>query len=115
MRVRKLDADGDMQFGHGSLDIYKDSAEGVAQCVMTRLALWQETWFLDVDEGTPWLQDAIGKRMLVESVVKDRILGTDGVESIEDFEAILDPDTRRITITATINTIYGSTSVETSL
>ena len=115
MRVRKLDVDGDMQFGHGSLDMYQNSAEGVAQCVMTRLALWQETWFLDVDEGTPWLQDALGKRMLVESVVKDRILGTDGVESIEDFEAILGPDTRRITITATINTIYGSTSVETSL
>lgn len=115
MRVRKLDADGDMQFGHGSLDMYQNSSEGVAQCVMTRLALWQEMWFLDVDEGTPWLQDALGKRMLVESVVKDRILGTDGVESIEDFEAILDPDTRRITITATINTIYGSTSVETSL
>lgn len=115
MRVRKLDEDGDMRLGHGGLDIYEDSPEGVAQCVMTRLALWQETWFLDVDEGTPWLQDALGKRMLVENVVKDRILGTEGVEAIEDFEALLDPDTRRITIRATIRTVYGSTNVEASL
>lgn len=115
MKVRKLDESGDMVLGHGSLDIFENSPEGVAQCVMTRLSLWQETWFLDVEEGTPWLQDALGKRMLVESVVKDRILGTDGVESIESFECILDPDSRRIDISATINTIYGSTSVEATI
>lgn len=115
MQVRKLDAGGDMVFGHGGLGIIENSPEGVAQCVMTRLALWQGSWFLDIDEGTPWIEDGLGKRMLVENVVKDRILGTEGVESIESFEALLDPDTRRITITATINTIYGQTSVEASL
>lgn len=111
MKVRKLDASGDMKLGHGNSDFYADSAEGVAQNVVTRLALWRGTWFIDIDEGTPWLQQVLGKKTAVEAVIRDRILQTPGVQELTNFQAIFDPDTRRISVQATITTAYGNANI----
>ena len=111
MKVRKLTDDGDMRLGRGSSDFYTDSAEGVAQNVVTRLALWQGTWFIDTEEGTPWLQRVLGKKTAVETIIRDRILQTPGVRELRSFQAILDPDTRRISVQATITTDYGSATI----
>ena len=111
MKVRKLTDDGDMRLGRGSSDFYTDSAEGVAQNVVTRLALWQGTWFIDTEEGTPWLQRGLGKNTAVETIIRDRILQTPGVRELRSFQAILDPDTRRISVQATITTDYGSATI----
>ena len=111
MKVRKMSADGDYQLGHGNLDFFQDTAEGVAQNVMTRLALWRGTWFIDTEEGTPWLQEILGKHEAVDVVLKSRILDTPGVISIQSFESILDPDTRRLNVSAIINTRFGTAEV----
>ena len=115
MKVRRLDENGDMVLGHGSYDFYENCAEGVAQCVMTRLALWRGTWFINTEEGTPWLQEVLGKRSAVEIVLRDRILSTPGVSDIVSFEAVFDPDTRAMSITAEIETAYGQAALETTL
>ena len=111
MKVRKLTSEGDYMLGHGALDFYQDSADGVAQNVGTRLALWRGTWFIDTTEGTPWLQQVLGKKEAVDVVLRTRILETPGVLSIESFDAILDSNTRRLSVTATINTQFGSAEV----
>ena len=111
MRVRKLTSDGDMTIGHGSEDFHIDSADGVAQNVMTRLRLWKGSWFIDTEEGTPWLQEILGKHDAIDAVVKSRILDTPGVLEIASFESILDPNRRELTITATVNTSYGETQI----
>ena len=41
-------------------------------------------------------------------VLRNRILETEGVLGLAEFESVLDPDSRRITISATINTQYGA-------
>ena len=112
MKVRKLDSDGDMVFGHGDEDFYKDSAEGVAQNARTRLQLWWGQWFLDTSEGTPWLEKVLGKQSAADIIVRERILGTPGVKEITSFESVADPDTRTLSFTAEISTVYGSTEVE---
>ena len=88
-----------------------NSAEAVAQNVMTRLQLWRGTWFIDTDEGMPWLQQVLGKRDVAETVIRSRILGTEGVVSIESFESVFDPDARSLTVQCKINTAYGEADI----
>lgn len=115
MKVRKLTAAGDYRLGHGDKDFLIDNAEGVAQNVMTRLALWQGQWFLDTSEGTPWLQQILGKHNAVDAVIKTRILETPGVIAISAYESILNPDTRSMTVTATLETEYGQETITSGL
>lgn len=111
MKVRKLTETCDYTLGHGDADFYIDDAEGVAQNVRTRLQLWRNSWFLDIDEGTPWLQQILGKRDVAEAVLRARILDTPGVQNIEEFSTIFDPDSRTLSITVTLKTAYGESTL----
>lgn len=112
MRYRKLDADGDMVFGHGRED-YLTGTEAVAQSVLTRLRLWQSEWYLDTEEGTPYLTDILGKGTESSSVaaLQSRILDTPGVKSILEISATQDPETRKASFSMTLDTIYGEVTV----
>lgn len=112
MKVRKLGPDGDYSFGHGASDFLKDKPAAVAQSVQTRLALWQGKWFLDTESGTPWLQEILGYSGAYEQVIRSRILETGGVKSIETLDLLLNPDERRISITAELNTAYGTAEIQ---
>lgn len=111
MKVRKLTADGDYRLGHGAIDFWENTPEAVAQSCMTRLALWRGTWFTDTQDGTPWLQDILGKHDAVDAVLRARIVETAGVLSLDSFESVLDPDARSLSISAVITTIYGQTTL----
>lgn len=109
MLVRRLDGNHDMTFGHGIADMAVDS-ESCAQRVKTRLLLLQGEWFLDMDAGVPWIQQITVKPAnlpFAESVIKRTILETDGVSEIRKFGMALDRNTRKLTISATVATIYG--------
>jgi hypothetical protein len=114
MRYRKLDQNSDYTFGGGQADFFKDSVEGVAQAVKTRLLLWREEWFLDTDEGTPYLQGIIGKhdQTTIDNVVRSRILDTEGVTGIADYQSTIDHETRKLSVSVTIDTIYGTTQIQ---
>lgn len=116
MRYRKL-IDGDMTYGHGQGDFWRDCPEAVAQSVWTRLRLWLGEWFVDTSAGTPWLEAALGtgKRETIEPAIRQRILQTDGVTGIVDFSLAFDPDTRTATIAATIDTDYGQAQLQGSI
>ena len=113
MRYRKLDENGDMGFGSQQADFLRNSPETVAQAVMTRLNLWLGEWFIDQTEGTPYQQAALGKhtRQSIEPAIRSRILETQGVTAILEFNMKIDPDERKVTINATIDTIYGPAEV----
>lgn len=112
MRYRELSATGDYTFGRGSGNFLVNSPACVAQAVLTRLKLLQGEWFLDVTEGTPYLQKVMGYNTVSrDQVIKQRILQTQGVTSIVDYNSTLDPRTRAFSVTATIDTIYGQTTV----
>lgn len=114
MRYRKQDENGDYTFGSGQDDFFRDSTEGVGQAVKTRLLLWREEWFLDVEEGTPYLQGVIGKfdEQVRETVLRTRILGTEGVRSILEFTSNIDRENRKLSVSVLIDTIYGETTVQ---
>ena len=112
MKYRKLDANGDYTIGTGA-DFLVNSPEAVAQAISTRLKLWQGEWFIDVTDGTPWNQEILGKRngRNPDAAIRQRILGTQGVTSIESYSSQFDGDTRGLFVTATVNTQYGQVSI----
>jgi len=112
MLVRRLDGNHDMTFGHGLADM-ATQAEACAQNVKTRLLLLQEEWFLDTSAGVPYLQQIMVKpanTALAESLIKQTILGTEGVSELRGFSMSFDRNTRRMSIAATVATVYGTTA-----
>lgn len=117
MRVRKLDANGDMTFGGDQRSMLANSPEAVGQIVMTRLKLWLGEWWLDTSDGMAWQTKVLGKYTgsTRDVVIRERILGTPGVKSILSYSSQLDRETRAFAVQATIDTIYGRTIVEGTL
>lgn len=117
MRYRKLDTNGDYSFGSGVHNFHINSPEVVQQAILTRLRLWLGEWFADTSDGTGWNQTILGKHSqnIYELTLRQRVLETPGVLSIEAFESLLDPQTRRLSVAMTVNTIYGSTAIEGNL
>lgn len=117
MKYRKLDANGDYTFGTGA-DFLINSPDAVAQAVGTRLKLWSGEWFVDTTDGMPWNEQVLGKRQAgknPDAAIRQRILGTDGVTAISSYESSFNGETRRLSVTATIETIYGTTTISEAL
>lgn len=114
MRYRKLDENGDYVFGSSENDFLVNSPEAVAQAILTRLKFWLGEWFADTSDGTGWNQSILGKqpKNLYELTLRQRVLETLGVSGIQSFGSELDSETRRLTVTMTVNTIYGDISFD---
>lgn len=114
MRYRRLDTSNDFTLGHGTADYLNNSPECVAQAVVTRLRLLSGEWFLDLIEGTPYVQGVFGKHTQesYDLVIRERILDTEGVTEITAYESLFNGETRRLSIQVTINTLYGPVSFQ---
>lgn len=114
MRYRRLDSQGDMVFGHGDADYLKNSPECVAQAVVTRLRLLRGEFFLDLTEGTPYAPAVLGKhtKASYDFALRRRVLETEGVTAIEEYESVFDGETRRLTVNIRIDTSYGPATVQ---
>lgn len=117
MRYRKEDVNGDYVFGHQLADFYQDVPEAVAQAVKTRLGLFTGEWYLDTTDGTPWRTEVLGKytKETYDAVIRDRILGTAGVQEIMAYSSSFDGDSRVLNVSATITTVYGPAPIATTL
>ena len=113
MRYRREDDNGDYTFGQGDDTWLTNSPEAVAQAIKTRFLLWYGQWFLDTTEGTPWIQSVLGKQRpeVYNLAIRQRIMETSGVSAINDFNTTVNTTTRRVTFTATVETLYGTTTV----
>jgi uncharacterized membrane-anchored protein len=109
MMYRKLDTDGDYTFGQGKQAMHQNTPECVAQAVRTRLRLLAGEWFLDLAEGTQYANGVYGRhtKESYDLVIRSRILGTEGVTAIMDYDSVQDANTRKLTVTTTIDTVYG--------
>lgn len=112
MRVRKVDPiTGDMVFGGSQAAYHRDTPEAVAQIVESRLQLWSGQWYLDLDEGTPYEVEVLGRRTeaMRDPALRARILDTAGVTEIARYDSVLNRDTRGFTVSATIITAFSRT------
>jgi len=113
MRIRKQDAAGDYCFGRGLADFWVDAPEAVALAAIYRLALWEGDWWLDLSAGTPWAAQIIGrgKTATRDPVLRARVLGTPGVETITGWSSNLDRTTRAFTVSAQIVTRFSTFAI----
>ena len=113
MRVRKKNPVTGRQFGHGSQDFWINSVDGVGQCIITRLLLWQSQWYLNLPDGTRYLTRVLGRftGATADAEIQSRILGTTGVTSIVNYSSSLDRNTRRWNVNATVQTQFGQITV----
>ncbi len=113
MRYRRESPEGDYVFGQGDNTFLMDSPECVAQAVNTRLQLWRGEWFLDTSEGTPWAQSVLGKQAtdIYALALRDRISTTQGVLSILEFGTSINPANRRVACNGTLDTLFGTSTL----
>ena len=114
MIYRKLDENGDYSFGGNINSFYQNDPYGVAQAVVTRLKLWENEWFLDLTNGTPYVGGVLGKYTMevFDLNIKDRILNTEGVTEILEYSSSFDGDLRKVSISVKINTQYGTAEIK---
>lgn len=113
MRYRSLSKSQDYTFGNGQANFLRDTPETVSQAVITRLRLLTGEWFLDVEEGTPYQAAVLGKQTLetASEAIRLRILGTQGLVEILEFDVSENRDARTLTVSAKIDTIYGPAEI----
>ena len=107
----------DRQFGHSAADFLVDSPACVAQLILTRLLLFQGEYFLDLTEGTPWMQGVlgVGTKGVYDLVIQQRILATQGVTGIVNYSSLLTGSNRKLSVTVQVQTQYGQTPITVTL
>lgn len=117
MIYRRLDANYDYVFGQNQQNFVSD-VEAVAQAIMTRLKLLYSEWWENEADGLPLWQSILGTTgkniRAVDGIIRERIVGTAKVTSIESFSSDFDSETRAYTFTAVVNTAYGQVTVTNS-
>lgn len=108
-----LDKNGDYSFGKGQQNI-THGVHAVAQAIETRLKLLKYEWWENTDEGLPLFQDIIGKGIqykdIVDNLIKERIINTQDVISIEEFESTI--ENRLYKVSCKVLTKYGYASID---
>lgn len=111
MIYRILDENGDYQFGKGRQN-FTYGSYAVAQAIKTRLKLLKAEWWENTEEGLPLFQQILGQNgttdniMIADSLIKERILNTEKVLSIEEFKS--EYSKRSYTFSCKANSEYGT-------
>lgn len=101
---------GDMNFGRGIENFLQDNPTAVAQAILTRLRLWQGEWFLNLQEGVPYLQQILGHAPsgnVPDSAIRATILGTPFVQHMTDYASSWASTARTFSITCKVYTAFG--------
>ncbi len=97
----KLDSDHDLAIENFDL-VLISGVDQIIQKIDIRLRFYLGEWFLDTSVGLPYYENVLKKDYdigLLESAFKAQILGTDGVDSLLEFDLFLDNGTRILTVT----------------
>ena len=110
MRIRKQDANGDYSFGRGLDDFHINVPDAPALACVYRLNLSLGDWWLDQTAGTPWQTKVICRRSANtrDAVIRDRMLGTQGVAVVTNYGSSLDRSARAFSVSANLTTIYST-------
>ena len=113
MIFRQLTASNDWTFGKG-VSGYATAESAVELNIKTRLQSWKGNCFFALDEWVVWLGRLDkGQQKNLENELRQVILGSFGVVSVNSLISDLDRNTRHILLTYNISTIFGTTFINT--
>lgn len=102
-----------MTFGASQANFLINSPAAVGQAVLTALKLWLGEWFLDQSQGVPYTSKVLGMgaSQTIEPTLRAAILNVQGVQAIEELNVIINPVTRAVSVSGTLDTIYGTAQI----
>lgn len=79
--------------------------DSTAERLQTRLRILLSEWFLDRGEGVPYLEQIVGRGSIahVRQILRQRILETEGVRSLDQLDLNLDRQTRVLSVVFAVN------------
>lgn len=104
-----LDNSGDLLFTNGNLTLFIDD-DALVQHLQIRLRFFLAEWFLDTRLGIPYFENVLVKNpnlVIVRGILRQVILTTPGVASIEVFEFVFDGATRKMDFDFTVRKTDG--------
>ena len=107
MKIRALSSTGDFTFGSGNAN-YATEERAIAQNIASRVRSWKNDCFFDFDAGIDWVNrlDKGQKDNLVNDI-KILLIQTEGVVKINSVSVNENRDTRALTMTYNVDTIYS--------
>ena len=91
-----------------------DGIESVRQRVVQRLRFRARSWFINLQKGVPYTPQVFGHQTtlpIATATITAAIKEVPDVTDVLDVDSTLDPDTRRMTYSATVHTIFGNFSM----
>jgi hypothetical protein len=87
-----------------------DNAERVAQQIAITLRFWYGEWFLDTNDGTPYLEHILVKSpniAHIRQILAERIKSVEGVRSLISMDLRYDNVRRTLDVEYSADTNYG--------
>lgn len=108
MKFRALDADRDWTFGAG-LQSYLTEEDAIAEDTRTALKIFLGEVFFALDFGIDWWNLIGGRGDAEQNIVlqsRQMISSRDGVTRINSVDALLDRDTRGLSVAFDVDTVF---------
>lgn len=97
----KLNAAGDLDLSSNDVELL-DGVEAIRQQLQIRYRFFTGEWFLDPDEGVPYIRDVLRKspnEARVRALLAEVARTTPGVVSVDSIALDLDASLRQLTVT----------------
>lgn len=109
MKIRRLDSNGDWDYGHSISSYYIDNAQSVGLNIITRLREWYKDCFFAMDSGIdyPTRLGSFNQKENLDNDIQRIILNSDDVIDITEFDSTFDRNTRHYSFQAKVLHIYS--------
>jgi hypothetical protein len=109
MKIRRIDSEGDWDYGHSVSSYYIDNAQSVGLNIVTRLREWYRDCFFAMDKGIdyPTRLGSFNQKENLDNDIQSIIMNSADVVDITSFESTYSRDTRAYTCKAQVLHIYS--------
>lgn len=100
----------DLVIENGDLRLLNGESKVARQTLKLNLLFFQGEWFLDLEYGVPYFQSILSKgasKELVDSIIKQKILESYRIQSIQTFRSSITNNTRYTVDLVTATTTSG--------